>query len=262
MRAVAVSLFLMGVVACQAQPSDRRTLVVFAASSLTEAFQQIAGDFESAHPGVEVRLSFAGSQSLRTQIENGAGADVFASANPKHMKRLRADGLVESQRVFAMNSLVLVVPRDNPAGLQRFEDLPRAERIVLAGPEVPAGHYTERVLQRQAQAEESFDDAVMKRVVSRENDVRATLQKVVLGEADAAVVYTTDAATVADEIRTIEISNAFNVRARYPVARLSGSRQAELADRFVSWLTGPSGARRLAEHGFQPSSGGMHSSRH
>ena len=169
-------------------------LLVYAAASLSDAFAAVAADFEALHPGVELKLSFAGSQSLRTQLEHGARPQVFAAANEAHMQALARDGVIGDPVVFARNELVVVVPADNPAGIGSFAELAKGERIVLAGREVPAGVYAAEILATAAaRYGKDFTRAVESRVVSREADVRRTLQKVVLGEADAAIVYATDA---------------------------------------------------------------------
>jgi molybdate transport system substrate-binding protein len=235
---------------------SEKTVTVFAAASLTDAFKAIAADFEKANPGVDLKLSFAGSQSLRTQIEHGAHANVFASANVRHMEALRSDGLVENPTVFANNQMVIVVPRNNPAGIERFADLVRAKRLVLAGPSVPAGRYAERVLRRAATDPKlgaDFADRVLDRVVSREMHVRATLQKVVLGEADAAIVYATDGVAVGEGVKSIAIPEAYNIQAAYPIALVG--KQTDLSRKFVDFVRSPAGRKHLEAHGFIPASG-------
>jgi len=230
-------------------------IMVFAAASLTDVFEAMADDFRREHPGVELNLNFAGSQSLRTQIENGARPQVFASANAKHLGALHASKLVASPVVFAHNELVIVVPADNPAGIKSLRDLPLAQRIVLADSAVPAGTYTEKMLANASTAAAEgpgFSDRVMAHVVSRENHVRHTLQKVVLGEADAAVVYATDAASSGDRVKTISISPAINVVASYPIATVVGADPDGLGAAFVAHVRSEAGERRLAEFGFRP----------
>ena len=214
-------------------------VTVFAASSLREALSEVARQFEGQHQGVTVALQFAGSQQLRVQLENGAAADVFASADEKQMALLGA--LAPSPQIFAHNQPVLVVPRDNPAGLRVFADLPRARRIVLGAAEVPIGAYSDRIL-----AKARLD--LGSRVVSRELNVRQVLAKVELGEADAAIVYRTDAAGKA--VQVIAIPEEINVTALYPVAVLAGARQPVLAAQFVELLRSPAGAATLSRFGF------------
>jgi len=247
---------LMALAACKERDGDspgpgeeRRELLVFAAASLTEAFGAIAKDFEKTHPRIDVRLNFAGSQSLRAQIENGATPQVFASANAGHMKALQAKGLVEEPQVFATNGLAVVVPPDNPAGIERFEDLVKAERLVLAGRTVPAGIYADKALKRVGG---DFAERVEARVVSRENHVRQTLQKVVLGEADAAIVYATDAQVAGDDVKTIPVPEAYDVVASYPVATVVGAPHGRLGGLFVDHLLSEAGQARLRENGMGP----------
>lgn len=232
-------------------------LVVFAAASLTDAFEAMEDDFEAKYPRVNIKLSFGGSQSLRTQIENGARAQVFASANAAHMDALRDQDLIEAPQTFAHNELVIIVPNDNPAGIDSFATLPLAKRLVLADESVPAGAYAREVLNKATGSLGSdFPKRVDSRVVSRESHVRQTLHKVVLGEADAAIVYATDAASAKSEIKTIAIPAEFNVRASYPIAVLRNAKRSHLAKLFVEYAISEDGQAQLAKHGFQPLSAG------
>jgi len=239
--------------ATAAKPTDQPSgeVVVFAAASLTDVFGQLAGDFEREHPGIKVTTNFAGSQSLRTQIENGAQAQVFASASVKHIDSLRASELVAAPVVFATNRLVIVVPPKNPAGITSLADLPKAERLVLAGESVPAGTYADKVIANAAATLGSdFPDRVAKKLVSRETHVRQTLQKVVLGEADAALVYATDAASVGDKVEVIAIPDEVNVIAEYPIAVVKGGKRSDLGQLFVDFVLSEAGREKLADFGF------------
>ncbi len=234
---------------CGAQ-DDRQQLTVFAAASLTEAFEDLAERFEAAHPDVNVAVSFAGSQALRLQIEHGARADVFASANPHHMDALLGAGLVAGSRAFAHNELVVVVPPDNPASIEKFADLPRAERLVIGAPTVPVGSYTHQMLERAgAHLGGAFESAVLANVVSEENNVRLVRTKVELGEADAAIVYRTDAASC-PRVRTIEIPAHSNVRASYLIASVSDAKRSDLARAWIEYVCSDEGRRVLERHGF------------
>ena len=180
---------LLVALALPARAGGPRELVVFAASSLREAFAGLGATFERQHPGTKVSFALAGSQELRTQIEHGAQADVFASADWTHMRALVAARLAASPRTFARNEPVLVVPRENPAQLRTLADLPRATRIVLGAAEVPIGAYTQRILDAASRRYgAAFRSSVEAHVVSRELNVRQVLSKVALGEADAGVV--------------------------------------------------------------------------
>ncbi|MCX4246227.1 molybdate ABC transporter substrate-binding protein [Paraliomyxa miuraensis] len=238
--------------ACGCAPADAtsRTLTVLAASSLTHAFGELEADFEASHPGVDVVVSTAGSQALRVQIEHGAPADVFASANAEHMQALVSPGLVKDAQVFAEGELVLVVPQGNPAGITSLEQLPQARRVVLATAEVPVGRYSRTMLDRAEQRYgPGFRARVEERVVSLEANVRLSLAKVELAEADATVVYRTDAAA-AHGVEVIELPNDVNVIATYHVGVLTTASEPALAEAFVTHLRSSAGRTVLERHGF------------
>lgn len=223
-------------------------LVVFAASSLREAFIETAALFEREHAGAKVALDFAGSQELRAQIESGAVADLFASADQWQLETLARRGLVEKPVVFARNELVIVTPPDDPAGISTLDDLPRAARIVLGATAVPVGAYSERLLQAHGAA---FRAQVEARIVSRELNVRQVLTKVALGEADAAIVYRTDALAGAGRVRTVAIPSAQQPElAEYPIAVLRDAPHAALARAFVALVLSPRGRAILERRGF------------
>ncbi len=225
----------------------RTPLAVFAASSLTEAFHDLEQAFEAAHPEVDLQLTFAGSQVLRLQIEQGAAADVFASANPQHAEALARAGLASASVPFAWNELVVVVPPGSPVAT--FADLPKASRLVIGTEHVPVGQYTRQLLDRaRVQLGAAFGDAVRARVVSEESNVRLVRAKVELGEADAAIVYRTDAAS--DRVRQVAIPAALNVRASYPIAALTGSPRPAQAAAFVAFTRSEPARAILARHGF------------
>ena len=232
-----------------------RSLTVLAASSLTEAFAELETQVEQAEPGVDVIVSTGGSQALRVQIEQGAPADVFASANAEHIDALVTAGLVKQSLPFAEGELVIVVPTANPAGLTSLEDLPRATRIVLGAPEVPVGQYA-RVLLDLADTRygAGFRGRVEEHVVSLEPNVRQVLAKVELGEADAAVVYRSDVVG-SRNVKVIEIPAELGVPARYHVGVLVGAGQPELAQRFVDRLRSADGRAVLERHGFRATNG-------
>ncbi|HYZ90145.1 MAG TPA: molybdate ABC transporter substrate-binding protein [Myxococcales bacterium] len=252
---IGTTLALVLALASAAQAAPRRDLTVFAAASLREALQELAASFERQHPGAAVSLALAGSQELRTQIENGAPADVFASADLKHMQALAAQKLVSAPRIFARNEPVIVVPKGNPAAIGSLRDLPRAQRIVIGTPEVPIGEYTLRILDAASRRfGADFGARVEARVVSREVNVRQVLSKVALGEAEAAIVYRTDAA-VSKAVEVISIPPELNVVAQYPVAVVSGAKEAALGREFIELLLSPAGQEILARFGFLPGTG-------
>ena len=231
----------------------RGTITVFAAASLTDAFEELAEAFEAAHPGVTVRLSFAGSATLRTQVLEGAPADVFASASPDEVEALEAAGLVIEEGPLARNTLV-VAAAESATGIRSFGDLAEPGlRLVLAAEDVPAGRYARQSL-ALADTDGAFGPAFATRVLdnvrSNEANVRAALAKVELGEADAAIVYRSDLAAAAlAAVRTVAIPDRFQVAAEYRIALLSESATARA---FLAFATSPEGAATLARHGFAP----------
>lgn len=228
-------------------------LVLFAAASLRDVLTSIAGDFRREHPGVDVRLSFAGSQELRAQIEHGAPADVFVSADERHMSALREAGRVGEPVVIARNEPVVVVGRAPGDAIPAFGDLPAARRLVIGAPEVPIGRYTAQILDRAAGLHGAdFRVRVEARVVSRELDVRQVLAKVVMGEADAGIVYRTDAISAGDAVRVVPIPEAINVVATYPAAIVEGAAHPALARAWLDRLLSGPGQASLRAAGFAP----------
>jgi molybdate transport system substrate-binding protein len=242
----------LGISSVRAAPKPQ-PIVVFAASSLKESFEGLVPAFEKAHPEAKVQLAFAGSQELRTQIEQGARADVFASADWKHMAALGKQKLVGTPEVFARNEPVVVVPRANPAGIHAFTDLPKTRRLVVGAPEVPIGAYTARIFEAAGKKlGPELRTKLEASVVSRELNVRQVLAKVTLGEADAGIVYRTDAAAAKDKVELIPIPSDLNVVAEYPIAPLTVSAQPALAGAWVAFVLSAEGQRRLAAAGFLP----------
>jgi molybdate transport system substrate-binding protein len=233
-------------------------LTVFAASSLTEVFTEIAQGFEAAQPGLRVTLSFGGSPQLRTQIEQGARADVFAAANVEQMDLAVRNGVVAgTPRLFAGNRLAVVVPRDTAGRVQTLADLARPGlKIVLAQRDVPVGAYAREVIQKLAAepgASPDYAERVLRNVVSEEPNVRQVLAKVQLGEADAAIVYTTDVTpATASAVRQLPVPDGANVVARYPIARIAGSSNADAAEAFIAYVLSPAGQESLKRSGFLP----------
>lgn len=250
---------LLGLVGCASgfvgcasgrEASEKTELAVFAASSLTEAFGELERGFEASHPDVDVRLTFAGSQVLRLQIEQGAAVDVFASANESHVQALVEQDLVGEPRVFARNELVVIVPTSNPAGIESFSDLAEASRLVIGTDNVPVGIYARQVLDRaRGELGDAFVARVLGRVVSEESNVRLVRAKVELGEADAAIVYRTDAVS-SEHVRVIPIPDGINVSARYPIGGSTRAAHGPEARAFVAYVVSPEGREILARHGF------------
>jgi molybdate transport system substrate-binding protein len=238
-------------------PATGGNLTVFAAASLTDAFAQIKTDLEAAHAGLAITYNFGGSQTLVTQLQEGARADVFASANMAQMEPAVAAGLVAGEpRIFVRNALAIVTPPDNPAEIEGAADLGKPGlRLDLAQPEVPAGRYARQAVCRMAADTASygaeFTARVAGNIVSGEEDVRSVLAKVALGEADAGIVYVSDAAAAGNTVHLVAIPEAVNIQAAYPVAVLADGDRA-LGDAFVAYLVSAEGQATLAAFGFAP----------
>ena len=234
---------------------EPRTLTVFAAASLTDAFTEIGAAFDAANPGVTTTFNFAGSQALRTQIEEGAPADVFASASGKEMDTLVTGTFVAADvaKVFLTNKLVVILPADNPAALEKLEDLANPGiKLVLAAEDVPVGKYARQALDlMDASFGAGYKDKVLANVVSNEDNVKQVVSKVQLGEADAGIVYVSDS-TAAPELKSIEIPDELNVIAKYPIAPLVKSENADLAAQFIEYVLSTEGQAVLAKWGFAP----------
>lgn len=242
-------------------PAPSATLNVYAAASLTEAFQELGLSLQQSHPGLTVRFNFAGSQQLALQIEQGAPADVFASADQRWMSSVVEKGQVDGEpAVFARNRLVAIVPRTNPARIGRLEDLARrGTKIVLAAEAVPVGKYSREALGKLAGAEgypEDYDHRVLANVVSQEENVKSVVAKVQLGEADAGIVYRSDVTpSVARYVKVFEIPDPYNSIATYPIAVLKSAGNAQAARDFIALVTSPQGQAVLQRHGLLPAAG-------
>ncbi|HET7466792.1 MAG TPA: molybdate ABC transporter substrate-binding protein [Candidatus Dormibacteraeota bacterium] len=219
------------------------TLNVFAASSLTDAFKGLGSAFERQHPGLSVRFNFAGSPALVAQIEDGAQADVFASADTTNMDRLLTDGLLAyDPSVFAHNKLEIVVASGNPKQITSLADLAKPGVVYIsAGPTVPAGKYAAQVL-REA--------GVTVTPKSLETDVKSVVAKIELGEADAGIVYVTDVKAAGSKVTGVTIQDADNVVATYPIAPVKAATQLQAADKFVAYVISSEGQAKLKEYGF------------
>lgn len=218
------------------------SITVLAAASLTDVFEQLATEFETNHVGTEVVLSFGGSATLAQQLIEGAPADVFAAANPETMQLVVDEGLAASPETFASNTLQIVVPAGNPGGVTSIVDLARPElAIAICAVEVPCG----------AAAAVLFDEAVIAPSAdSLEQDVRAVLTRVVLGEVDAGIVYRTDALTAGDAVEVIDIAEADVAANSYPIVRLDDAPNAVTARAFIVFVLGQRGQQVLAAAGF------------
>jgi len=228
---------------------------VYAASSLSDAFGEMKETFEEQNADTEVRLNFAGSSALLTQLQQGAPADVFASADEEKMQSALADGLVESPRDFVTNELIVIVPAANSAGIEDMQDLAQPGlRLVLANEGVPVADYTQEVLEKaNARYGADFSERVLANIASREADVKAAANRVSVGDADATFVYTSDVTPAIEKrVRPIEIPPDLNVVATYPVAVTVGSSNPELARKWVDFVSSEEGGRILENWGFEP----------
>jgi molybdate transport system substrate-binding protein len=246
--------------ACRFLPAtpEPKTLTIFAAASLTAPFAEIERQFEADNPGAVVTMVFAGSQQLANQIREGAVVDVFASANPAQMESLIDANFVEEAavRFFAKNRLVVIIPANNPAGIDDLQNLAQPGRkLVIAAPEVPVGQYTLEFLEKADHDGEllaNYKELFLKNVVSYENDVKAVLAKVRLGEADAGIVYSSDVEPeIAEQVIRIEIPDRWSIQAQYPIATLAQSTQPELANAFITYVLSSQGQAILDQYGFQ-----------
>ncbi|HEY7908105.1 MAG TPA: molybdate ABC transporter substrate-binding protein [Thermomicrobiales bacterium] len=233
------------------------TLTVFAAASLTESFTEIKATFEKANPSVTVTYNFAGSQALVTQMTQGAPADVFASADQPNMDNAIKGGVIAgTPQIFVKNKLVIIVPKDNKAGIATPKDLAKPGiKFDTAQASVPVGTYTQQALDNFSKLPEygaDFKANVNKNTVSQEDNVKAIVQKVQLGEADAGIVYATDAQAAKDKLTLIDIPDAQNVIATYPVAVVKGAKQAALGQKFIAYLLSADGQAILQKYGFAP----------
>ncbi len=220
------------------------TVEVFAAASLTDSFNALGRDFQQVHSGVTVKFSYAGTPTLVTQIEQGAQADVFASADTTNMDRLKAAGYTTGDpQVFAHNLLEIVVARGNPKRINSLADLGRPGIVYISeAATVPAGKYSLQALQKAG---------VTVTPKSLETDVKSVISKIELGEADAGIVYTTDVKAAGDKVTGVPIPDGYNVVATYPLVAVKGSKNAAAAKAFIAYVLSSTGQSTLASFGFQ-----------
>ncbi|MGH3311865.1 MAG: molybdate ABC transporter substrate-binding protein [Streptomyces sp.] len=246
--AIVAAALLMPLAACgtgnstgKADGAPKPDLTVLAASSLTDAFKKAGAAYEKEHAGTRVKFSFAGSQELAAQVEQGAPADALVTADRRTMDGLKTE--TGAPTVIAKNRLVIATRKGNPKKTGSLRDLADPGlKVVLAAPQVPVGRYGKQVLDAQQIDVEP---------VSQEPNVRAVLGKVELGEADAGIVYKTDAATALGKVDAVKIPDDQNALASYPAATLKTSQHAEAAAAFVKWLSGPRAQKILRSAGFQ-----------
>gem|GEM_PF-115682 len=237
-------------------PRIQGPLTVFTAASLTEAFKEMGANIEQANPGTKVTFNFAGSPTLRTQLAQGARADVFASADEPNMQGAQKEGTIASEpRLFVRNQLVAIVPAPNPAQVMRLQDLAKpGVKLVLTNKEVPVGNYSRQALAKMSQDaafSSEFATRVLANLVSEETNVKQVVAKVQLGEADAGIVYSSDVTpAVRGAVKVLAIPESFNVIAQYPIAVVRDAPNAAGARAFIDYVLSPAGQAILTKHGF------------
>lgn len=226
-------------------------LIVFAAASLRAAFTSMGDDWKRSHPDVKLEFNFAGTQELRTQLEQGAEVDVFASADQRQMTELVKAAQVEPPAVFAKNEPILAVSRESAGKINGIADLPSANRIIIGTPEVPIGRYTLQILDRASKSlGADFRLRVEAHVISRELNVRQIYSKVSLGEADVGVVYRTDVQGPDTGVKLVLIPAEMNVVAEYPIAVVKHSKHHTLAKSWAEYVLSTEGRQKLQRAGF------------
>lgn len=255
MVAAILAIFM---IASLAGASGTEELVVFCAASLTGAFGEMGQIYED-ETGVDVILNFDGTQAIRTQVEQGAIADVFVSANKKHMDALMSEGFMDNDTVsiFTENRMVVIVPEDNPADIQSLSDLAEPGVMIIMGvKEAPFGSYALQVLDNLANDSAygpEYRDAVMKNVISQETAVSSLVSKIALGEADAGFAYQSDISPeLSEQVSKVEIPDQYNVVAEYPLGVLKESENPDEASSFIEFVISPEGREVLEKYGFMP----------
>ena len=254
-----LSVLVVTTCGCTTTSTQSTKLTVYAASSLTGAFNQTAQAFEANNTGVNVTINYAGSQVLATQIEQGAPADVFASADLTHMNSVKDAGLMNNSSItiFAENYLAIIVPTSNPANITSLSDLANSGvKLDIANSSVPVGNYALQMLAKASNNStygSGFKNSVLANVVSQEVNVNDVVTKVALGQADAGIVYKSDVpAAYQSKVQVIPIPHSVNVLAQYPIGVVSSSPNAQLAQSFINYVMSPDGQAILQSYGFIP----------
>jgi molybdate transport system substrate-binding protein len=242
-RLVVAALALLLIGGCGSTEQPTATITVFAAASLKKTFTDIGEQFKTENPGTSIEFTFAGSSDLVTQLTQGAQADVFASADTKNMDKAAEAGLLAGDPLpFASNTLTIAVAPGNPKKITSFKDLTQQGlNVVVCAPQVPCGSATQKIAQATG---------VKLNPVSEESSVADVLNKVQTGEADAGLVYVTDAIGAGDKVASVPFPEAAGAVNTYPIAVLKESKRQELARRFVDLVTGDAGQKVLTAAGF------------
>ncbi len=242
--------------AAATEPKISGNLTIFAAASLTEAFNEMKTEIEAANPGTSITLNFAGSSALRTQILQGAQPDVFASADQANMDPVvKAGDISGDTSIFAENRLVVLIPKDNPGNIKNLKDLANPGlKIVLAQQQVPVGNYARQALDKLSADPaygSDFKSKVLANLASNELNVKDVVAKVQLGEADAGIVYKTDASSAdQSKVTTIDIPDQYNILAQYPIGVVKGASNSNGANAFIQYLLSPAGQAVMNKYGF------------
>jgi len=252
-------LCMLAVTACGCTTTETQSkkLTIFAAASLTGAFNETAQAFQANNSGVTIVFNYAGSNALATQIKQGAYVDVFASADLKNMKTVQDAGLMNSSsvKVFAQNKLAIVVPKADPANITSLNDLANSGvKLVVANSSVPVGNYSLQMLSKASNNSSygvGFNTSVLANVVSEETNVNDVIVKVALGQGDAGIVYISDVpAAYKDKVTIVTIPDSVNVIAQYPIGVLISSQNTQLAQSWINYVTSPGGQVILQKYGF------------
>jgi molybdate transport system substrate-binding protein len=239
-------------------PRISGNLTVFAAASLTDAFNEMKASIERANPGTTITFNFAASSALRTQIEQGAKADVFVSADTVQLDNAKRSGVIAGDgSIFVRNTPVIIVPANNPRGITAPADIARpGVKLVLAAPEVPIGNYSRQIFDKMSRDPAygaDFSQRALANLASNEANVRQVVSKVQLGEGDAGIVYSSDVTpAVRAQLRVIPIPEATNVIADYPAAVVKGTSNEAGANAFIQYLLSTEGQSTLQKWGFIP----------
>ncbi|MGH4117287.1 molybdate ABC transporter substrate-binding protein [Clostridium sp.] len=248
-----LSLIILSGGCAEKQPNVilNKEITVFAASSLTESMEEVIKLFEKENPKVKVKLNLESTSRLRLQIEQGVEADIFLSANKKHYDALKEQGFISKGQVFLENSMVIILPKDNPAHIEKVEDVQNKCKLVLAQKEVPAGGYAKEIIHSLSGIYGvEFEDKVLNNIVSEENNVKQVVNKVVMGEADVAFVYSSDVTTgVVDKVKVVKIATEHNVKVEYFISKLKTENVN--AEKFYAYLLGDEGQGIFERYGFE-----------
>lgn len=233
--------------------NEKQTITVFAASSLTESVKEIRETYIKEQTDKNVELNLDSSSRLRLQIEQGMKAQIYLSANKKHYDILKEKGMIASGKYFLSNSMVLIVPSDNPAKIEKLEDLGKACKFVIAQKEVPAGNYALQILDKlNNKFGNNYKEKVLTNVVSKENNVKQVVAKIVLGEADAAFVYSSDVTLeIKEKVKVIEIPKEYNVNASYWAAILKTAENNDDVKELYDMLTEEMCQNIFNKYGFE-----------